>query len=122
MFCKIQTKEELAEVLGFPVNKLTFYAYSNYTHPNGRDFYTEFVIKKRNGISNRVILAPEKGLKDIQKIIAEYLNEIYMQYIPPAVQGFVKGRSIVTNAQLHLRKKYIVKVDLKDFFSFNNCR
>lgn len=111
MFCKIQTRKELAEVLGFPLSKLTFYAYSN-----ERDFYTEFVIKKQNGISNRVILAPEKGLKDIQKIIAEYLNEIYMQYIPPAVQGFVKGRSIVTNAELHLRKKYILKVDLKDFF------
>lgn len=105
MFCKIQTNEELAEVLGYPLKKLTFYAYSN-----RRDFYTEFVIKKRNGISNRVILAPEKGLKNIQKIIAEYLNEIYMQYIPPAVQGFVKGRSIVTNAELHLRKNTLLRL------------
>lgn len=42
MFCKIQTKEELAEVLGFPLKKLTFYAYSN-----ERDFYTEFAIKNK---------------------------------------------------------------------------
>ena len=111
MFREIKTRIELASVLGFPLSKLTFYAYAN-----KRDYYTEFMVKKRDGISNRIILAPENGLKDIQKVIAEHMDEIYKQYIPSSVQGFVKGRSIVTNAELHLHKKYIVKVDLKDFF------
>ena len=40
---------------------MTYYAYSK------NSFYTEFTIKKRDGKANRVILAPKKGLKIIQK-------------------------------------------------------
>ncbi|MEY8700420.1 retron Ec67 family RNA-directed DNA polymerase/endonuclease [Streptococcus ferus] len=32
------------------------------------------------------------------------------------IQAFEKGKSILTNAQVHRNKKYIVSIDLKDFF------
>lgn len=32
------------------------------------------------------------------------------------IQGFEKGKSILTNAALHRKKKYIINIDLKDFF------
>lgn len=60
-FQKIKTRQELAEILEIPLNKMTYYAYSK------NSFYTEFTIKKRDGKANRVILAPKKGLKIIQK-------------------------------------------------------
>jgi hypothetical protein len=33
------------------------------------------------------------------------------------VQGFLKGRSTLTNAKLHLRKKIILHADIKNFFN-----
>ena len=114
-FQKIKTRQELAEILEIPLNKMTYYAYSK------NSFYTEFTIKKRDGKANRVILAPKKGLKIIQKKIASFISEIYDQYIPTSAQGFISQRSIVTNAEKHVRKKYILKVDLKDFFPSINA-
>ena len=33
-----------------------------------------------------------------------------------SVHGFIEGRSIVTNARVHLRSRWILNLDLKDFF------
>lgn len=39
---------------------------------------------------------------------------------PSLSHGFVRGRSIITNAMMHLGKKNVLNIDLKDFFdSFN---
>ncbi|HEM3576362.1 TPA: RNA-directed DNA polymerase, partial [Streptococcus suis] len=32
------------------------------------------------------------------------------------IQAFEKGKSILTNAEIHRNKKYIIKIDLEDFF------
>lgn len=38
-------------------------------------------------------------------------------YTPkPSVFGYVRGRSIVDNARKHKRQKYVLNIDLKDFF------
>lgn len=38
-------------------------------------------------------------------------------YIPHAcVHGFVSGRSIIANAAIHVDKKYVLNIDLEDFF------
>lgn len=36
---------------------------------------------------------------------------------PPCAFAFIKGRTIVGNASVHIHKKYILSIDLKDFFN-----
>jgi RNA-directed DNA polymerase len=75
--------------------------------------YIEFTIPKKSG-EERKICAPKKQLKLAQKKIAQIL-ELY--YKPNAnCHGFVKQRSIVTNAEIHTNKAYVLNLDLEDFF------
>jgi RNA-directed DNA polymerase len=80
-------------------------------HKNGP--YTTHTIPKRNG-SERLICAPKKQLKWVQKQILKHI----VSKVPPhpAAHGFVNGRSTVTNATPHAGAELLVKFDLKDFF------
>jgi len=75
--------------------------------------YHQFEIAKGNSKS-RKISAPDERLKYLQRKIAVLLNQIYDVRKP--VHGFVSNKSIKTNAMEHLRKKFIVNLDIKDFF------
>lgn len=75
--------------------------------------YHKFDIKKKSGKA-RVINAPDRRLKMLQRKIADLLTPLYRRRNP--VHGFVIGRSVKTNAQSHLGSKFIVNLDLKDFF------
>lgn len=76
-------------------------------------FYRKFSIpKKRGGV--RAIVSPYPSLLFCQKWI--YKNILLSKKPHNAVHGFVPGRSIFTNASLHLNKKALLKMDLKDFF------
>lgn len=75
--------------------------------------YTTYTVPKRSG-SDRLICAPKKQLKWVQRLILlKILNEITPH---PAAHGFVSERSTVTNAGPHVGAKVVVKFDLKDFF------
>lgn len=76
-------------------------------------FYTEIDIPKKNG-EPRKIFVPNDKILYLQKRV----NEILIDSFNPHFRafGFVKGRNTVQNAQLHLRKKYLLNIDLKDFF------
>mgnify|MGYP002624546754 CR=1 FL=1 len=75
--------------------------------------YREFTIPKKGG-GERTITAPTGYLKDILTCIGGLLDGIYE---PSAcAMGFVRGRSVLTNASAHLGKEYLINVDLKDFF------
>jgi RNA-directed DNA polymerase len=79
--------------------------------------YTSFTISKRRwGI--RVIKAPKNEIKAIQRKLAAYLQDRVGARQP--AHGFVRERSIVTNARLHLHHKAVFNVDLKDFFTTIN--
>jgi RNA-directed DNA polymerase len=41
---------------------------------------------------------------------------LYARGLPPFVTGFVPGRSLLANAVAHVGQKYVVKIDIKDFF------
>jgi RNA-directed DNA polymerase len=84
--------------------------------------YAHYAIKKKRG-GVRHIFAPEKRLKKIQKRLNYYLQAYYLCIKPPEVHGFVINPhylgtycNIVANAEIHKGKKYILNVDLKDFF------
>lgn len=75
--------------------------------------YLKFSIKKKSG-GERIILAPNNGLKAIQQCLNTLFNCIYTPQ--NNIFGFVPQRSIVDNAKYHLGQNYIYNIDLKDFF------
>lgn len=75
--------------------------------------YHSFDISKASG-GKRTISAPDKRLKMLQRKIATLLGEVYKPR--NAVHGFVLERSVKTNALCHVNRKFIINLDLKDFF------
>jgi RNA-directed DNA polymerase len=75
--------------------------------------YHIYKIKKPNG-KFRIIHAPQGELKVKQKLLAKKLNAIYEP--PSCVYGYVNGRSAADLAKCHLRKDWVITIDIKDFF------
>lgn len=81
---------------------------------NSKNYYTIYRIRKKNGIDFRIIAEPFYNLKQIQRWI---LNEIlYKCKISKFTKSYVKGKSIRDNARFHKDKKFVLRLDLKDFF------
>ena len=78
-----------------------------------RKEYYYYLVPKKNGAKRRIIV-PNDDLMSVQR----WINKQILQTISPldCVTGFVQGRSIVNNAKIHENKKYILNLDLKDFF------
>lgn len=76
--------------------------------------YQEFWMRKRSG-GYRMISAPDKDLQAIQSTIySRILSSVTI--VHPAAVGFRCGRSVVDNAAPHLGKRYVLKMDIHDFF------
>ena len=121
-FEKIQSREDLLHLLNevkpliyaekavpFELKQLTWYANPKLSGKR----YTEFKINKKSG-AQRSIHSPVKGLKAIQKTLAYVLHCVYEPH--KAAMGFVRERSIVDNAKIHVGNRYVYNIDLKDFF------
>ncbi len=83
--------------------------------------YRQFKIPKKNG-KTRTICAPNAELKSVQKRLA---NALYYELklireennINSKIShAFEKKKSIISNCEIHKRKRFILNVDLKDFF------
>jgi RNA-directed DNA polymerase len=107
----LATEADLAEWLGIPLPRLRWY-----THERAADttwHYVRYTIPKRSG-GERVILAPKRELKQLQrKVLDDLLARVP---VAPAAHGFVRGRSILSNARPHAERAAVLKLDLKDFF------
>ena len=108
-FSAISSKKHLASFLGIRYSSLT---YRLHVLPDKRK-YRKFKISKRKG-GKRTILAPRSRIKVLQSKLAAVLKEFYAP--PSVVHGFINNRSIKTNAQIHIKQRYVVNLDLKDFF------
>jgi hypothetical protein len=97
---------ERASLLGLPVEELAELAVT------ASESYSVYPLIK--GSKKRWIEAPSPQLKRIQRRL---LVELLYQLQPTdSAHGFVPGRSIVTNAQRHVGRDWLVTLDLKDFF------
>lgn len=76
------------------------------------DAYNSFVVEGRS--KSRTIEAPGKNLKKRQRWILENI----LEKIPVSdnAHGFVKNRSIVSNAKCHVGQEYVLNMDIKNFF------
>jgi len=112
--------DDVAGMLGYKPSAL---AYVLYKLPSSRK-YTKFKIPKRGG-GEREISAPVDHLKVLQRHLANVLyacrHEIDAESGRRSLShGFRRDHSIITNARRHKRRRYVLNLDLKDFFpTFN---
>jgi len=99
----------LAHLLDIELKILTFLIYKL----DSSQRYYKFDIKKKIK-GTRQITAPIGSLKTIQKKLLRILEVTFLPRI--SAHGFIKNKSIVTNAENHCKKNYILNIDLKDFF------
>jgi len=107
---------DLAKLLGFKPKAVSYILYKI---PEDNK-YVEFEIPKKHG-GTRIIKAPTKELKQLQRRLADLLNECFNQISKESNKkslshGFREKHSIVTNAKNHKNKRYVFNVDLQDFF------
>jgi len=107
-FYQLNTREEIAAMLGIDDNTLRYYLYA-------KKSYKTFTIKKKSG-GERTIAAPTNNLKLIQKKLNQVLQAVYEPHKRPSVHGFVPNSSIVTNAEFHAKRRYVLNIDLENFF------
>ncbi|MGO3542752.1 MAG: trypsin-like peptidase domain-containing protein [Pseudomonas helleri] len=100
----------LASLLGTSYIKIKHFYYK----PNTSAYYSTFEIDKKSG-GKRKIMSPEERLKTLQRRLKLLLEGVYVS--KKQVNAFVKDRSIVTNAKSHTRKKFVLNIDLEDFFT-----
>lgn len=75
--------------------------------------YNSFPIPKRDG-TERIINTPRVFLKVIQGFLADFvLSSLPIHH---AVHSFQRERSVLTNADLHVRAKFVGSIDIADFF------
>ena len=99
------TLAELAELLNFKAQGVTYLLFKL----TDSHRYFEFQISKRSG-GTRTIAAPTERLKRLQSNLANLLSNCLKELDDsgtrrtPFVHGFVKGKSIITNAKAHSKR------------------
>lgn len=107
----LATPEDIAKAMEISVGELRFLAFNRKTSPITH--YIRFKIPKKTG-GERLISAPMPRLKQAQHWL---LNNILEKIeVSDAAHGFRRDRSIVSNAQPHVRSAAIINFDLQDFF------
>ncbi|MCR9234619.1 MAG: reverse transcriptase family protein [bacterium] len=106
---KIVTKEDVAQLLNTDEKKLNYILFSLKL----REKYSFFEVEKKSG-GHRTISAPPKKLLWFQRKLYKKLSEYYVR--KKCVHGFVKEFNIVSNAKSHVGQRYVVNIDIKDYF------
>ena len=107
----LRKHNELAEAVNLTIPQLKGLCYQREVATNLS--YSHFTIAKRNG-TPRQIWSPIPRLKFVQRwILHNILNNLTTH---GAAHGFIRGKSIVTNAAVHSNSELLIKLDVKDFF------
>ena len=112
-----QTPQDLARWLNVPLGRLAWlvHRFSDHQRPEtvGKSHYHYVWIRKKVR-GERLIEAPKPSLKAVQnRILREILDKV-----PPhtAAHGFVKKKSIRSNAAPHVGQRVVLKIDLENFY------
>jgi RNA-directed DNA polymerase len=83
---------------------------------NGINYeYTRYLQFKKNG-KKREINSPCEALKTKQNELKVMLEEAIDPFFPKYVVGFRKNYNLKLNGDQHLNKKWVVNLDIKNFF------
>ncbi len=114
IFCSLRSLRGLCQLLKIDQRQLMQLA------QNPR--YKTFQVPKKDG-SNRTIEDPYSELKTVLSRLNVYLQSVYYFEKSSAAYGFILGvrndddrRNVLTNARKHIGKKYLLNIDLKNFF------
>ncbi|MEO0350411.1 MAG: reverse transcriptase domain-containing protein [Cyanobacteria bacterium P01_A01_bin.15] len=108
-FYQLKTREDFATLLQVSDKHLRYHLY---TQPRSK-LYLKFEIPKKSG-GKRIILSPRASLKSLQRKLNHLFSKVYSP--KPSTHGFTNEKNIVTNASQHLRQKYILNIDIRNFF------
>lgn len=101
---------DLKEILWFSYDELVFFSLSK------RWKYKRIEIPKRNG-TKRILYSPVYKLKKAQrKILKDIIYSKISESLVDNITWFIPWKSIINNAKYHIWKRYILKIDIKDFF------
>lgn len=73
----------------------------------------DFSLRKKHG-GFRQITSPQRRMRELLMSLNDILTSVYEP--TPWAYGFVPKRSVVDNARLHVGKKFVLNIDLHDFF------
>lgn len=116
-FDEIKSRNDLANFLSIKHGTLTYLLYVQRVD----NCYKLFKIPKKSG-GEREICAPTYILKSVQKKLERRLVNYYeiikdIEGIKTNIShGFEKEKSIITNAKIHINKRYVINIDLENFF------
>jgi RNA-directed DNA polymerase len=102
---------DVARALGISISRLRWLAF--HSDAAQRIHYVRFTVAKKSG-GMRELSAPHRDLAQAQRWIFQSI----LQRLPmhDAAHGFIRGRSIRTNALPHVGRHVLVNADLQDFF------
>ncbi|MDA7980446.1 MAG: reverse transcriptase family protein [Pirellulales bacterium] len=108
---QMATPADVAKMLNISISRLRWLAFHSVCAT--RVHYVSFEVAKRSGGARR-LAAPHKVMARCQK----WINEKILSKLGAhsAAHGFVKRRSIVTNAIPHVDREIVVNLDLEEFF------
>jgi len=113
----LRTPEDLAQWLGVPLGRvawLTGRFFENERPQSESEAHYHFHWVKKKTAGYRLIEAPKVLLKSVQtQILRGILDKVPAH---PAAHGFVKQRSIRSNAAPHVGSAWVLKLDLTNFY------
>ncbi|MBX3203595.1 MAG: trypsin-like peptidase domain-containing protein [Labilithrix sp.] len=112
-FASLRDYRDVAALLEVDAPTLGFLLYRS---PPSVRYHTYDVPKRRGG--SRTISAPMASLKFVQRKLNQVLQAVYS--VKPSVHGFVDEKSIISNADCHDRRRFVLNVDLENFFGVIN--
>lgn len=86
-----------------------------YAFHKGEKRYRTFLVPKKTPGQTREIKAPDHGLRRLQRLLLRCLTAAFTT-CDQAAHGFVPGRSVLTNAQPHAGRRFVLNLDLENFF------
>lgn len=116
-----QNLADLAKLLGFTPKGISYILYKM---DSGKKYRTFDIPKKSGGV--RTIHAPEPQLALLQSRLAKTLYACVHEHKKENLRfwfpshGFHQGRTIVSNAEVHRRRRFVFNLDLEDFFGTIN--
>nr|WP_241156881.1 reverse transcriptase domain-containing protein [Bacillus sp. FJAT-42376] len=113
-FQNLNTFNDIANLLEIPVEFLWKILIRDRAHS-----YRRFELRKKNG-DPRIIYSPNTNLSILQKKFLYVLELNFNSH--QRAHGFVKNRDIITNANEHINKRFVLNFDLENFFESINFR
>jgi retron-type reverse transcriptase len=107
----LATPADIAKAMGITISKLRWLAY--HAEASTVSHYLQFIVPKKSG-GERTLSAPHVQMAAAQRWIFE--NILSKLPAHESAHGFVKDRSILTNAAPHVQSAVVINCDLTDFF------